>query len=258
VREEDNSLLCSHLKSSLDAVGLTKFDRNGVIPREVHRAASRGCATFMMIDELPEWYNREREDEWRDLNSFVTSTQPTFAFTTGSSSVLPAIVRNSDPLAISARGMEYLSTFPSLNDTKLRIRYVRPFSSVDHYYVYFGNTSRGSIDDLRTIEWAGIEDATDEEVFARMHLMTGGNLRNIREYLDDRDRESEFQVIRNMELRLSPELRRLHRLMARELNRMSIKTIDWFKIISIDRTRMLQLVAEAIGDEDPERDESYK
>ena len=207
--------LLEYLQSSLDAIGVVEGndedDGNVDMSSVIAQASRRECALFLMIDELPELYTKDYEADWRDLCSFLTSTGPSFAFVSGSSSALPAVVRNRSEAEITGADKKYLAEFPSLNDTKLQVRPMHPLHTLSHYQTYFKDPRRGSIGDLQNLPTVNSSQASEEDLFTRMHLLTGGNLRMIRQYLRAPESFFSSSAMEVGLLELPPELAYVHR-----------------------------------------------
>jgi hypothetical protein len=138
----------------------------------VQAAKRNNCAIGLFVDELPELYHVGGRKAWDDLDSFVTTTVPTFAVVTGPSSILPALVKK-DRLDVIIARTGVNPPFAMLNKDKLKLATFEALRTKDQYRTYlrshplFVDSGSGAISD---------------DFLWRLHIATGGRLREIRAY----------------------------------------------------------------------------
>eukprot|EP01138_Halocafeteria_seosinensis_P005611 gb/GECG01005734.1/.p1 GENE.gb/GECG01005734.1/~~gb/GECG01005734.1/.p1 ORF type:complete len:324 (+),score=31.23 gb/GECG01005734.1/:1-972(+) len=168
------------VQASLQEVGM-EVSRITFASEALTTASKADCAVCLFVDELPALYIEDKErshhDDWAQIHSFVSNTQPSFAMASGSHSRLPLLVRGTDRNAIKET-TDVQSPFDSLNETKLKIRQLPTFHTLEHYEAYFNGG--------RQVAGVSSEELKDSKqrrhLFTRMHTETGGVLRSIRAF----------------------------------------------------------------------------
>ncbi len=159
-------------RQALAEVGVgigTALTMNGVIDA----MQQKGCALALFLDEVPELYSQQNEKAWSDINLFVKTSMPTFTVVSGSSSILPTLVRAEPVWQIKER-YELDRVYAMLNKDKLKLKRFHALTTREHYNMY-----------LKTRPLDGMPNPDSPEFHrfvTQLHLVTGGCLRPIRAF----------------------------------------------------------------------------
>lgn len=148
-----------------------------------HFTASR-CAIALFVDEAEKLYT-ENSTNWSSLHEFVSTTEPTFAMISGSSGVLPAMVKGNELDFPLLRHYVKELLFP-LNGTKIRVEYV-PLLRLEDYPRFLSHAYKAKIDEAEA---------------QKLHIACGGILGSLKSWISEYDlfeRNSMLMIVEHWE-----------------------------------------------------------